>query len=135
VLRKRQRTLGGVCSYHGVGLHTGQESTVTFKPAPPGSGIVFVRSDVPSAPPIPASIRHVVMRGETVRRTTLSFGGVQVCTVEHVLAAVAGLGLDNVIVELTSDEPAPLVARMFRGPARQNCGRTAPPPRIAAFPT
>lgn len=106
MLRKRQRTLKGACSYHGVGLHTGQESTVTFKPAAPGSGIVFVRADVPSAPPIPASIRHVVMRGETPRRTTLSSGGVQVCTVEHVLAAVAGLGLDNVIVELTSDEPA-----------------------------
>jgi len=106
VLRKRQRTLKGVCSYHGVGLHTGQESTVTFKPAPPGSGIVFVRADVPSAAPIPASIRNVVMRGETVRRTTLALGGVQVCTVEHVLAAVAGLGLDNVVVELTSDEPA-----------------------------
>jgi UDP-3-O-[3-hydroxymyristoyl] N-acetylglucosamine deacetylase/3-hydroxyacyl-[acyl-carrier-protein] dehydratase len=106
VLRKRQRTLRGECSYRGVGLHTGRDSTVTFKPAPAGSGIVFVRADVPSAPPIQASIRHVEMRGETPRRTILSSGGVQVCTVEHVLAALMGLGLDNVVVELTSEEPA-----------------------------
>lgn len=106
MLRTCQRTLRGPCSYHGVGLHTGRDSTVTFKPAPPGSGIVFVRSDVPSAPPIQASIRNVMMRGETPRRTTLSSGGVQVCTVEHVLAALLGLGIDNVVVELTSDEPA-----------------------------
>ena len=106
MLRKRQRTLRSACSYHGVGIHTGQESTVTFRPAPPDSGIVFVRADLPSAPTIPASISHVVLRADTPRRTTLARDGVQISTVEHVLAAIVGLGLDNVIVELDSDEPA-----------------------------
>jgi UDP-3-O-[3-hydroxymyristoyl] N-acetylglucosamine deacetylase/3-hydroxyacyl-[acyl-carrier-protein] dehydratase len=104
--RTRQRTVRTECSYKGIGIHTGQEVTVRFKPAPPDSGVVFVRVDLPNAPPIPASIGHVVMSEDYTRRTTLSSQGVDIYTVEHVLAALAGLGLDNVVVELDSDEPA-----------------------------
>ncbi len=104
--RERQRTLKRQCSYKGVGIHTGSESTVTFKPAPPDSGVVFARTDLPGAPRIPASIAHVLRSDDYPRRTTLSRGGVQIYTVEHVLAAILGLGLDNVVVELDSDEPA-----------------------------
>lgn len=104
--RTCQRTLKRECSYRGVGIHTGQEGTVTFKPSPAGTGVVFVRTDLPGAPAIPASIKHVVPSDDKPRRTTLRYRGVQIFTVEHVLAAIAGLGLDNVIVELDSDEPA-----------------------------
>ena len=106
MLRTQQRTLRSGCSYRGVGIHTGQEVTVSFKPAPPDHGVVFVRVDLPGAPEIPASIKHVALSGGNLRRTTLSLNGVKIHTVEHVLAALAGLGIDNVIVELDADEPA-----------------------------
>ncbi len=104
--RERQQTLKGECSYTGVGIHTGMESTVTFKPAPPDSGIVFARVDLPGAPRIPASIECVVQSADYPRRTTLGQGPVRLYTVEHVLAALVGLGVDNAVVELDSDEPA-----------------------------
>jgi len=104
--RTRQRTLKGGCSYKGIGIHTGQRVTVSFKPAPPDHGIVFVRVDLPDAPRVPASIDHVALSDDNTRRTTLSHKGVQIHTVEHVLAALAGLGIDNAVVELDADEPA-----------------------------
>lgn len=106
MLRTRQRTLQEECSYKGVGIHTGQQVTVRFRPAPTDHGIVFVRVDVPGAPPVPASIEHVVQSSDNPRRTVLSHQGVQISTVEHVLAALMGLGVDNVVVELDADEPA-----------------------------
>jgi len=104
--RTRQRTLKGQCSYTGIGIHTGKQTTMTFRPAPPGSGVEFVRTDLPGSPPIPASIECVSMSEATPRRTALSSNGVRINTVEHVLAAIAGLGIDNIVVELDSDEPA-----------------------------
>ena len=104
--RSRQRTLRTECSYTGVGIHTGREATVRFKPAPADSGVVFARVDLPGSPHIPASIACVVQNVDYPRRTTLSHGGVELYTVEHVLAALAGLGIDNAVVELDSDEPA-----------------------------
>ncbi len=106
MLRTRQRTLKGGCSYKGIGIHTGQQVTVSFKPAPPDHGIAFVRVDLPDAPRVPASIDHVALSDDNTRRTTLSYKGVQIHTVEHVLAALAGLGIDNAVVELDADEPA-----------------------------
>jgi UDP-3-O-[3-hydroxymyristoyl] N-acetylglucosamine deacetylase/3-hydroxyacyl-[acyl-carrier-protein] dehydratase len=104
--RERQRTIKGDCSYTGVGIHTGGDSTVTFRPAPPDSGIVFARVDLPGSPQIPASIACVVPSADYARRTTLAKGPVRLYTVEHVLAALVGLGIDNAVVELDSDEPA-----------------------------
>jgi len=104
--RNRQRTLRKECSYEGVGIHTGQRTRVTFKPAEPETGVLFVRADLPGAPSVPASIDQVLTSEETPRRTTLANNGVRIYTVEHVLAAVAGLGIDNVIIELDSDEAA-----------------------------
>jgi UDP-3-O-[3-hydroxymyristoyl] N-acetylglucosamine deacetylase/3-hydroxyacyl-[acyl-carrier-protein] dehydratase len=106
MLRTRQRTLKGQCSYKGIGIHTGQQVTVTFKPAPEDHGIVFARVDVPGSPVVPASIKHVVQSSDNPRRTTLAHNGVRIFTVEHVLAALVGLGIDNAIVELDADEPA-----------------------------
>jgi UDP-3-O-[3-hydroxymyristoyl] N-acetylglucosamine deacetylase/3-hydroxyacyl-[acyl-carrier-protein] dehydratase len=104
--RTRQRTLAGPCSYRGIGIHTGEETTVNFRPAPPDSGVTFVRTDVDGSPAIPASLAHVVRSKDTPRRTTLTRDGVKIYTVEHVLAALAGLGVDNAVVELDSAEPA-----------------------------
>ncbi len=99
---KQQRTIKKPASYSGVGLHTGNRTTVTFKPAAVGHGIVFVRTDLPDIPQIPADIDHVT---DITRGTTLKKGSAKVQTVEHVLAALAGLELDNLRVELDSGEP------------------------------
>ncbi|MCK4386076.1 MAG: bifunctional UDP-3-O-[3-hydroxymyristoyl] N-acetylglucosamine deacetylase/3-hydroxyacyl-ACP dehydratase [candidate division Zixibacteria bacterium] len=99
---KLQRTIKEPASYSGIGLHTGHQTTITFKPAPINYGITFVMTNLPDSPEIPADIDHVV---DIIRGTTLGKGNIKVYTVEHVLAALAGLELDNVRVELDSNEP------------------------------
>ena len=83
-------------------MHTGVQSTVTFKPAPENYGIRFLRTDVENSPEIKADIDHVV---DISRGTTLEQDGVRIHTVEHVLAAVTGLRIDNIQIELTGKEP------------------------------
>jgi UDP-3-O-[3-hydroxymyristoyl] N-acetylglucosamine deacetylase/3-hydroxyacyl-[acyl-carrier-protein] dehydratase len=99
---KLQRTIRKPASYSGIGLHTGNRTTITFRPAAVDHGIVFVRTDLPDSPEIPARIEHVV---DVTRGTTLGKADVRVYTVEHVLAALAGLEIDNLTVELDSSEP------------------------------
>lgn len=99
---KKQRTIKKEASLTGIGLHTGNQCKMTFKPAPPDSGIRFVRADLPNKPSVIADIDHVV---DISRGTTLQNGEAVVHTVEHVLAAFAGLQLDNMIVELNGNEP------------------------------
>jgi len=101
-MRKLQRSIKKPASYSGIGLHTGNSTTITFKPAPLDHGIVFVRTDLPNSPEIPADIDHVI---DVTRGTTLGKGEAKVYTVEHALAALAGLELDNLRVELDSSEP------------------------------
>ncbi len=98
----QQRTISKRVSISGVGLHTGCESTITFLPAPENHGIVFRRTDVGGNPEIPALADFVV---DVSRGTTLGIGDVKVHTVEHVLAAVAGLEIDNIMIELDAPEP------------------------------
>jgi len=97
-----QRTIKKSATLSGIGLHTGNQCTVTFKPAPINHGIIFVREDLENRPEIPANIDYVV---DITRGTTLAINGVKVHTVEHVLAALAGLHIDNAIVALNSSEP------------------------------
>ena len=92
-----QRTLSAEVSVSGVGLHTGVLSTLTFRPAEPDHGIAFRRVDLPGMPVIPADIDHVV---NTSLRTVLGCGEAVVNTVEHVLAALGGLGIDNALVDV-----------------------------------
>ncbi len=99
---KFQRTIGSQTSCIGVGLHTGVESKITFKPAPENFGIRFKRMDVEGCPEIRADIDHVV---DISRGTTIEENGVRIHTVEHALAACVGIGLDNVLIELTDKEP------------------------------
>jgi len=97
-----QRTIKRRVSLSGIGLHTGVETTISFIPAPINHGVTFVRTDCEDSPRIPADIDHVV---DSLRGTTLGLNNVKVHTVEHVLAAVAGLQIDNLIVELSNIEP------------------------------
>jgi len=99
---KMQRTIKKPISLSGIGLHTGNKTTITFKPAPPNTGIRFIRTDLDNSPEIIADIDHVV---DISRGTSIGQNNVVVHTVEHVLAAIAGLEIDNLIVELDSNEP------------------------------
>lgn len=98
----QQQTLGGPVSYSGVGLHSGNRVNMTFLPAPANSGIRFRRVDLEDKPEIEARVENV---SETNRSTTLARGNIRVHTVEHILSTFAGLGIDNAIVEIDSNEP------------------------------
>jgi UDP-3-O-[3-hydroxymyristoyl] N-acetylglucosamine deacetylase / 3-hydroxyacyl-[acyl-carrier-protein] dehydratase len=97
-----QRTISKPATLSGIGLHTGTECTMTFKPAPINSGIKFIRVDLGGNPEIPAIADNVV---DVSRGTTIGIGEAKVYTVEHVLAAIAGLQIDNINVELNGIEP------------------------------
>ena len=99
---KNQRTIAKETSCVGIGLHTGVESKITFKPAPEDFGIRFKRMDVEGCPEIKADIDHVV---DISRGTTIEENGVRIHTVEHALATCVGIGLDNVMIELSEKEP------------------------------
>jgi UDP-3-O-[3-hydroxymyristoyl] N-acetylglucosamine deacetylase / 3-hydroxyacyl-[acyl-carrier-protein] dehydratase len=97
-----RRTVRRDATLEGVGMHTGAQSSVTFRAAPPGAGLTFRRVDLPGAPTIPARLTSVT---GVERRTTLGDGKAEVHTVEHVLAAVAGLGIDDLVIDLAGPEP------------------------------
>lgn len=97
----RQRTLKNTIRATGVGLHSGEKVYLTLKPAPADTGIVFRRTDLKPAVEILARAENV---GETMLSTTLVRDGVRVATVEHLLSAMAGLGIDNCCVELSAAE-------------------------------
>ena len=96
-----QQTLANAVSCAGVGLHSGQPVTLTLKPAPPSTGIVFVNRNGKDGASLAASIEHLV---PTELCTAISGNGFQVKTIEHVLAALAGLDIDNVYVEVDAGE-------------------------------
>ena len=98
----KQKTIVQEVTINGVGLHTGQEVAMTLKPAPVNNGFTFVRVDLPGNPVIEADANYVV---STERGTNLEHKGVQLHTTEHVLAALVGCDLDNVIIELNASEP------------------------------
>ena len=98
---QNQHTLKGSVSLPGVGLHTGQKVNMTMKPANPGFGIRFQRVDLPDKPIIKADVDLVV---DTSRGTTLEYNGVRISTVEHLLAALVGMNVDNVLIELDGDK-------------------------------
>lgn len=97
-----QTTIKQEVELEGVGLHTGNKSKLTFRPAPANTGIRFFRADLPGIPMIPARLAFVVT---TVRGTNLGLGDAKVHTVEHVLSACTGLGIDNLDVLTTANEP------------------------------
>jgi UDP-3-O-[3-hydroxymyristoyl] N-acetylglucosamine deacetylase/3-hydroxyacyl-[acyl-carrier-protein] dehydratase len=98
----QQQTLQHPASYSGTGLHSGNRVNLTFLPAPANSGIRFRRVDLEGKPEVEAKIENV---SETNRSTTIAKGNVKIHTVEHVLAAFSGCGVDNAIIELDANEP------------------------------
>jgi UDP-3-O-acyl N-acetylglucosamine deacetylase len=97
----RQQTVAGEVALEGVGLHTGESTRIRFVPAAAGTGIRFRRTDAAGHPEVAARLDQVV---STDRGTTLGAGEVRVHTVEHVLAAVGALGLDNLVIEVDGPE-------------------------------
>ena len=97
----RQRTLKNIIRATGVGVHSGEKVYLTLKPAPVDTGIVFCRTDLDPVVEIPARAENV---GQTTLCTSLEKDGVRVDTVEHLLSAMAGLGIDNAYVEVTAHE-------------------------------
>lgn len=100
-MAEKQKTIKNSISVTGKGLHTGQDGTMIFYPAPVDHGIKFRRSDLKKMPIISASIDNVV---GTARGTTIGENGANVFTIEHVLAAFRGLGVDNVLIDLNMEE-------------------------------
>ena len=101
-MKENKQTISGSISYTGVGLHTGQITTITFSPAKKDDGVIFVRTDLPDKPKIPATIDYVT---DISRGTTIGIKGVgSVSTVEHVLASIKALKIDNIMVEVNGPE-------------------------------
>jgi UDP-3-O-[3-hydroxymyristoyl] N-acetylglucosamine deacetylase len=96
-----QRTLKKEIAFSNIGLHTGRKVNMHIKPAPVNAGIVFIRKDLPDAQPICAKFNNV---SDTTLATTLGNNGATVATVEHILSAFSGMGVDNALVELDSFE-------------------------------
>lgn len=97
----KQRTLARAYAFEGKGLHTGKYAHMELKPAAENTGIVFVRTDVDGCPQIPALAEYV---SQTTRSTTITKDGVNVVTIEHIMSALTGLGVDNAVVEIDNDE-------------------------------
>lgn len=98
----KQTTIAKTVHVSGIGLHTGNMTTVEFKPAEPNTGIIFVRNDIAERPYVRASVEHVL---DVTRGTTIGKGNMNVHTVEHLLAACYALGIDNLIIHMDSNEP------------------------------
>ena len=98
----RQHTLAKSASLTGTSLHTGEQVTLTLQPAPENTGFKFRRVDLDDKPFIPALVEKVQ---KVERATTIAEGGVNVHTVEHVISALAGMGVDNAIIEMDANEP------------------------------
>ena len=98
---EQQHSIKNKVSISGIGLHTGNEVTLTFNPACINHGIRFQRIDLPGKPIIEADARYVT---ETDRGTTLNKKGAKLQTIEHILAACAGLKIDNLLIELNGED-------------------------------
>lgn len=100
-MSEKQKTLANEFELNGVGLHTGREVKMKLKPAPVNTGFVFVRTDLEGSPIVEADANYV---SSTERGTTIEKKGVKIHTTEHLLAALTGLDLDNVIIEINNSE-------------------------------
>ena len=100
-MAEKQKTIKNQVSLSGVGLHTGKSVNITFKPASENHGLIFKRIDLENQPEIAADVDNVV---ETTRGTTIAIGEARVSTVEHALAAICGLAIDNLLIELDGPE-------------------------------
>jgi len=100
----KQRTIQKEISLKGVGLHTANKVNVTFKPADIDAGINFIRTDLSNRPVIKASLDNVLSQSRSWRRTSIGCDSVEIHTIEHLMAALAGLCIDNIYIEIDNDE-------------------------------
>jgi len=99
-----QRTIKKEISLEGVGLHTGNSVKIAFKPALPNSGISFTRADLPHKPLIKVGVENILDTIKVPRRTSLSKDGAEIHTIEHLMATLCGLGIDNLNIEINNNE-------------------------------
>jgi UDP-3-O-[3-hydroxymyristoyl] N-acetylglucosamine deacetylase/3-hydroxyacyl-[acyl-carrier-protein] dehydratase len=99
-----QKTIRKPIELSGIGLHTGVKVNLKFKPAPPDTGINFIRVDIKDSPMIKANICHILEQERSPRRTSIGSDSVEVHTIEHLMAALWALGIDNLLVEIDGSE-------------------------------
>jgi len=100
---EKQKTIAGQVSLAGVGIHTGNKVNIVFKPAQASSGVTFIRTDIPGAPRIKADVRSFLAT-KFSRRSSIGNNEVEVQTIEHLMATLSSLGIDNIDVEIDSNE-------------------------------
>jgi len=105
---EKQKTIEKEVSFSGYGIHTGKEVNAKFKPALADSGVNFVRVDLPGKPVVKAHISNIIDPKKRLRRTSIGIKkngmDVEIHTIEHIMSALCGTGIDNIIVELDSEE-------------------------------
>lgn len=99
-----QKTIEHPFSIEGIGLHTGEKASLTINPAPSDTGIIFIRKDIPEKPAIKADINSLLDVEKYPRRSSISNGDIHIHTVEHLMSAIYGLGIDNLIIEIEGGE-------------------------------
>jgi UDP-3-O-acyl N-acetylglucosamine deacetylase len=100
----KQRTIQKEVSLSGIGLHTASKAKITFKPAQTGTGVNFIRVDLTDKPVIKADIENIFLSSSMSRRTSLGKEGLEIQTIEHLMAAISGLGIDNLNMEIDNKE-------------------------------
>ena len=100
----KQRTIAKEASLNGIGLHTANKVSVTFKPAEIDSGINFIRTDLPGKPSIKAAVDSLLSQSHSPRHTSIGCDSIEIHTIEHLMAALAGLSIDNICIEIDNDE-------------------------------
>jgi len=101
---ERQRTITRESNLEGIGLHTANKVNIVFKPADIDTGIKFIRTDLPSRPVIKATLEYLLPLSPALRRTSIGKDNVQIHTIEHLMACLAGLGIDNINIEIDNNE-------------------------------
>ena len=102
---RQQKTISKEFTLQGNGLHTGNATQIRFKPAPPNSGIKFIRVDLDPPVEIPAVVTSIPEKADSFRNTSISEGASATHTVEHILAMCYGLQVDNLTIEINGNEP------------------------------
>ncbi len=100
----KQRTIEKETGLKGIGLHTAKKVNVTFKPADIDTGINFIRTDLPGRPIIKASVDSLLSQARSPRHTSIGSDGIEIHTIEHLMAALSGLCIDNIYIEIDNDE-------------------------------
>jgi len=101
---EKQKTIVNQVTLKGVGIHTGNQANVTFKPAEADSGVTFIRTDIPGAPRIKADVGSLLLAPKFSRRSSIGNDQAQVQTIEHLMAALSSLGIDNIDIQIDNNE-------------------------------